>query len=77
MRLPVPGKPAEPEPEDDYELTELEELAAHRTCRLLELGFSMEQVLRMAVYRPGFEWHVAQKKLADHTHEQVTWLLEE
>jgi len=60
------------------ELAELEELAAHRTCRLLELDFSFEQVLRMKVYRRGFEWHRAEQLLKDgKTHEQTTWLLED
>ena len=63
---------------DNRELTELEALAAHRTSRLCELGFEFEQVLRMKVYRPGFEWHRAEALLREgKTHEQITWLLED
>jgi hypothetical protein len=58
-------------------LTEHEELVAHRTLRLLELDFSIEQILRMKAERRGFEWHEAERLLANHTHEQVTWLLED
>ena len=78
--MPFPRKPKENEesPELERKLTELEELAAHRTCRLLELDFSMEQILRMCVARPGFDWHRAEHLLAvGKTHEQTTWLLED
>ena len=50
---PIPAARAEPEPEatEDAELDEVLRLLAHRTLGLLDLGFGLEQVLRL-VRRP-------------------------
>lgn len=80
IRPRAAAAPEDPEPrvENDRELTELERVAAYRVDRLLELGFSWDQVFRMKVYRLPFEWHVAADLLAaGQTHEQVTFRLED
>ena len=87
MGFPLKPKPREPEPdpEPDYAgagggsvLTDHEQRTADRALNLVELGFSMQQVLRMRVGRLRFDWHEADRLLkAGQNHEQVTFRLED
>ena len=76
--MPKPEPEPEEEPREDLILNERQERAARRTLNLVELGFSMQQVLRMRVGRQLFDWHEAERLLKKgETHEQVTFRLEE
>ena len=89
MRFPLTPKPPEPAPEPESEpdyvvaggnnvLSDHEQRTADRALNLVELGFSMEQVLRMNVGRLRFDWHAADDLLKrGQTHEQVTFRLED
>ena len=76
-----PKRQPEPEPEsapDPRVLTLDEQRASHRWSNLMDLGFSMDQVLRMKIGRPEFDWHEAEAQLkAGQNHEQVTFRLED
>ena len=79
--FPLSKPPPVPESESSVAtrvLTADEQRAADRTLNLIELGFSMDQILRMQVGRRFFDWHKAERLLKrGQTHEQVTFRLEE
>ena len=78
LKQPQPKPELKAEPTGDVEFDEYERVVAHRTLNLIDLGFSMQQVIQMGVGRQGFDWHEADRLLKQgSTHEQATWLLED
>lgn len=61
MPEPNPQPPDQPTPDEARHLTEYQRRVARRTLNLLELGFSMEQILCLKPAKAGFDWHNAER----------------